>query len=87
MLPCTRLGNDAFFTQLLGQNDLSYRIVDLVCAGVAEVFALEVDLGSKLLREPGSQIQRRRAPYKILQKALEFFLVTWGGYDGLPIFA
>jgi hypothetical protein len=38
-----RLGDDAFFAQALGEQDLTDGVVELVGTGVQEVFALEVD--------------------------------------------
>ena len=44
VLACSRLGDDALLAHAAGQQALPESIVDLVCAGVQQVFALEVDL-------------------------------------------
>jgi hypothetical protein len=47
------LGDDALFAHALGQQSLAERVVDLVRAGVQQVFALEVDFGAaQLLGQP-----------------------------------
>ena len=40
------LGDDAFFAHAFGKQALADGVVDLVSAGVVEVFALEIDPGS-----------------------------------------
>ena len=40
MLASTGLGDNTFLSKRLGQYDLADGIVDLVCAGVIEIFAL-----------------------------------------------
>jgi hypothetical protein len=44
VLPGTGLGNDAWLAHAAGQQGLTNGVVDLVSAGVIEVFALEIDL-------------------------------------------
>ena len=45
------LGDDALLAHALGKQALAERVVDLVRAGVQQVFALEVDFGAaELLR-------------------------------------
>jgi len=42
-----------FFAHAAGQKDLAHHIVDLVRAGVVELFALEIELGAaKMLGQP-----------------------------------
>ena len=53
MLAGAGLGDDAGLAHALGQHRLTDRVVDLVGAGVVEVFAFEVNLGTALL-EAGS---------------------------------
>src|SRR5271157_3742142 len=55
------LGNDAMLAHAAGQQRLSDAVVDLVRAGVQQVFALEVDpRAAKFFRKPLRQEQRRR---------------------------
>ena len=42
MLSCTCFGNDAFLAHLLGKENLSQRIVYLMCPRVVKVFTLQV---------------------------------------------
>src|ERR1043166_5168194 len=44
VLAGTRFSDDATFSHPLGEKDLAERIVNLVCAGVEQVFALEINL-------------------------------------------
>ena len=56
------LGDDAGLAHALGQQDLAERVVDLVRAGVVELFALQIDLGAaELLGQALREIERRRA--------------------------
>ncbi len=56
------LGDDALFAHALGQQDLADAVVDLVRAGVVQVFALEVDLrAAELLGQALGEVQRAGA--------------------------
>ena len=53
------LGDDALLAHAPGQQDLAEHVVDLVRAGVVQVFALEVDLGAAaMLGEALGEIER-----------------------------
>ena len=56
------LGDDALLAHAPRQENLAEHVVDLVRAGVIELFALEIDLGAAaVLREALGEIERRRA--------------------------
>jgi len=56
------LGDDALLAHTLGQEDLADAVVDLVRAGVVQVFALEVDLrAAEVLGEALGEVQRAGA--------------------------
>ena len=56
------LGDDALLAHALGQQDLADAVVDLVRAGVVELFALEVDLrAAAVFGQALGEVQRRGA--------------------------
>ncbi len=61
VLPRTGLGDDAALSEPNGEERLADRVVDLVCPGMEQVFALEQDslAGG---RETRRLVERRRAP-------------------------
>ena len=64
--------DDAFFAKPFGDEDLPEGVVDLVSAGVKEVFALEVNFRSaQLLRPALGEIKWRRAPDIVVQEIVE----------------
>ena len=75
VLPGTRLGDDAFLAGALGQQDLTDGVVDLVCTGMAEIFALEIDLRLAIVRrETVGACDRRRPAGKGRQEFAQFRL-------------
>ena len=65
------LGDDAPLAHAPGEQRLPHRVVDLVRAGVREVFALEENpdtpaVAGRLGRQPPRLVQRRRAPDVVL---------------------
>ena len=53
MLPRARLRDHAFLAHADGQQPLSNAIIDLVCAGVEQIFTFNVDSGAaEMLRQP-----------------------------------
>ena len=69
MLACAGLGNNALLAHALRQQSLAQRVVDLVRAGVQQVFALQVDLrAAQLFGQPLGKVERRRPPGKVLQQ-------------------
>ena len=59
MLAGAGLGDDARLAHALGEQDLAQAIVDLVRAGVIEVFALEIDLrAAQMLGQALGEIER-----------------------------
>ncbi len=66
-------GNHARFAHAFGQHGLAYGVVDLVRAGVVEVFALEVNLRAALLAAHArGMVNGGRAAYKMLEFGMEF---------------
>ena len=58
MLTCTRLCHDTSLAHLLGNQYLSDGIVDLMCASVIEVLALQIELAAIFLAHALGEIQR-----------------------------
>src|SRR5215472_3550446 len=72
MLPRAGLGDHARLAQAPREQRLPDAVVDLVRAGVIEIFALQVDLrAAKLLRPAACMVNRARAPDVVLELALE----------------
>ncbi len=67
VLPRARFGDDALFAQALRQQDLPYCVVDFVCAGMVEVFALEIDIRPIMIRQSLRIVQRRRSPHVVFE--------------------
>ena len=67
------LGNDAALAHALGDERLADRVIDLVRAGVVQIFALEQDLcAADFLRQAFGVIDRARPADVVLQVAVEF---------------
>ena len=72
MLARARLGDDARLPHALREKRLAERVVDLVCARVREVLALEPDRGTARVRgEPRRGRQLRRSPDELAQQLVE----------------
>src|SRR5277367_2279411 len=67
MLPRAGFGNDALGAEAFCQQRLSHRVVDLVCAGVREVLALQPNLGTPTLAQTGRERKRSGAAHPSLQ--------------------
>ena len=71
VLPGPRLGDDPRLAELLGEEHLAERVVDLVCPRVTEVLALEPQLGDRVprrverSRKTVGAIERRRSAYVV----------------------
>ncbi len=73
MLAGSGLGDDAFFPEPLGHEDLAQRVVDLVRAGVEQVLALKVDFRAAEQSGPAfREIQRRGTADVVVQQTVEF---------------
>ena len=66
--------DDAFCTKPFRQQRLADRIVDLVCARVCEVFALEPDFGTPALAKPRCEGQCGWPPDPLTKLPLELCL-------------
>ena len=73
MLPCARFCNDLFLSQSFGKYRLGDTVVDLVCTGMVEIFALEIDPGADLLRDICRKVERRGASYIVLVVVVHLF--------------
>jgi hypothetical protein len=75
MLSCAGLRDHALLAHALGDQSLADRIVDLVRAGVIEVFALEPDLSAaSLLGQSLGVIDRARTSHIVLEFVCELGL-------------
>jgi hypothetical protein len=72
MLACAGLGNHAGLAHAFREQDLGEGIVDLVRAGMTEVFALEVDFRAAEFRgQIGGEVKRRRTADVLARQTLE----------------
>ena len=72
MLARARLRDDALLAHAAGQQPLAQRIVDLVRAGVQQVFALQIDLRAAQGFAQTLGIVKRRGPTAVVvQQAIE----------------
>ena len=62
------LSHDAFLTHLLGNQDLTDGVVNLVRTRVVQVLALQVELATILLAHALGQIERRGATHIVTQQ-------------------
>ena len=73
MLARAGLRNDPRFSHAAGEQDLSEAVVDLVRAGMIEVFALQINFRRpQMLREPLGEIERTRPADIVAQQPIEF---------------
>ena len=77
MLPGPRLGDNSSLAHPLCEQGLTKCAVDLVRAGVIEIFALQIHIAPDRLREPRSGAQRRRTSDVLLEQPFQFFLKLW----------
>ena len=90
VLPRAGLGDDARLAHALGEQDLADGVVDLVRAGVVQVFALEINFrAAEFLGEAFGKIKRRGAADKfrevIRKLALKFRVVLRAEVFGLQL--
>jgi hypothetical protein len=78
MLSRAGLGDDALGAQALCEQRLTDRIVDLVCACVRQVFALQPDLRTPALREPCGVGEGRWTTYPAFELQFVFDLEIAG---------
>jgi hypothetical protein len=82
-------GDDAGLAHAFGDEDLAERVVDLVRAGVQQVFALEINLrAAEFARQAFGEIQRRGAADELAQVVAEFALEIgscWAGSTPPPV--
>ena len=73
MLACAGFGNHAGLAHALGQHGLADHVVDLVRAGVVQVFTFEKDLcAAHFAAGTGRVVDGRRAPHEMLEFVLKF---------------
>ena len=72
MLACAGFGNHAGLAHALGEHGLADGVVDLVCAGVVQVFTLQEDLRTThFAAHAGCVVNGRRAAYKVSKFVFE----------------
>ncbi len=73
MLAGAGFGDDALLAHAAGEQGLAERVVDLVGAGVEQVFALEVDLrAAEVFGEALGEVERCGAAAVVLEQGVEF---------------
>ena len=78
MLSGTRLRDDARLTHLLGQQDLSDGVVDLVGTRVIQVLTLQVELAAVLLTHALGIVERRGPAHVVFQQRVVSLLELRG---------
>ena len=74
VLPRARFGDDAFLAHGPRQEDLPEGVVDLVCSGVVQVFALQVEPAAVFLAHAPGKVEGRRPPHVVFQQRVELLL-------------
>ena len=75
MLPRAGFSNDALFVHAPREQHLAQRVVDLVCAGVKQVFAFQINFGPAAIFSQSRGVEkRRRAAGVVAQQVFEFRL-------------
>ena len=86
MLAGAGLGDDARLAHAPGKQDLAEAIVDLVRAGVIELFALEIDFRAAQMRgQPLGEIERARPAGVVLAEMVELGLERWIALGLAPV--
>ena len=86
VLPGAGFGDHAPLAHPHGEQGLAERVVDLMGAGVVQVFALQIDLGAAVfLAQPLGVIQRRRPADIMPQQIAQFGLKLSIGMDLLVL--
>jgi hypothetical protein len=86
MLAGAGFGDDAGLAHALGEQDLADAVVDLVRAGVVQLFALEIDLGAaEMLRQAFGEIERARTADIVGAEMLQFRLEFRIGLRLVPL--
>ena len=70
MLACTSLGDDTGLTHLLGQQDLSDGVVDLVGTCVVQVFTFQIELTAVVLTHALGKVEGRRTTHIVFQQGV-----------------
>ena len=69
------LGDDAGLAHAHGQQDLAHAVVDLVCAGMVQLVAFEIDLRpAEVLGQPLREIEGGRAAHIVGHVAVQLFM-------------
>ena len=74
MLPGSRLGDDTGFPHPACQQDLPDRVVDLMSAGMVQVFTFQINLAAIHLTQPFGQVERRGTADIVPKQPVKFFL-------------
>ena len=68
VLPGAGFGDDAALAEVARQQHLADGVVDFVCAGVVQVFTLQVDVGADVLAEAAGVVEGGRAADVVAQQ-------------------
>ncbi len=83
MLTSTGFGNEPFFAEVFGEKGFAHAVVELVGAGVVEVFALEVDPPSVAGTEVAAEVDRGGAALVMFADATQLRNEVMGLADGV----
>jgi hypothetical protein len=78
VLSCSGLRDDTRLSHSFGQQHLTHSVVNLVGAGVVQIFTLEVDsCSTTLLGQTFGKIERIRATDKMTQQVFQLSIKLW----------